>query len=313
MAAAAVVVVVLAVVLAVRLLSGDEAGGPSPAAGSDSPAATGAPSTDPSSATAGSTPPPPGWRTESFHGASVSVPPSWAVGGSPIADGGSAGLVDCGVGAGTGQSYVGRPVPLVERCTPLDPASLPAPTTAYVWFGSPQPPGAVSWETGYVSETVEVDGQRITVTSADADEREQIVASARPTGPTDDNGCPAVQPDLVAPAGAPDGDLTSLSVCVYERTAQAWEIRWSGERDAAVARALVEAVETREPEGAECEGDEGTVRLQIYAHTGAGPAAYVVDRTCGMLRVPGGTLPLDDALTSPWAWPAVDLYAPPSA
>lgn len=313
LAAAAVGAVVLAVVIGVWLLSWDEPGDPPPTAGSGSATDATAPSSDPSSAAAGSaTPPPPGWRTESFRGLSVSVPVDWAVGGSPMDDGGSAGLVDCGVGAGLGQAYVGRPARLTEQCTPLDPESVPVPGASYIWFDSPVAPSVTEDADGFTAETVEVGGQRVTVSTDDATLRAELLASVRPVVTVDDNGCPVVQPDDVEPMSV-QGETGILSMCVYERTASTWELLWSGQRDPAVGRALVDAIGARTPEPGECQESDGGVRLQVFVGGADADAAYVVSRACRTLLVPGGALPLDDALTSPWSAPAVDLYSPPLA
>lgn len=301
LSAVAVLGVVLAVVALVRLAS-DRPEEPSPAS------RPGAPVDDGSSVGSEG-----GWRTETWRGVSIDVPSDWAVGGSPVKDGGSAGWVDCGSGVEPGTAYVGRPVALSGSCEPLDAEAIPAPDAAYVWFGSPWGPGRSDWPNGFESRTDVVAGQRVTVVADDQALRDRIAESARPAGPTDDNGCPAVQPDGVRAASALAGEVESLSVCLYERTVRTWELLWTGRQGVTEAAALAAAVAAGAPQQPSCQPDTTAPRVLLYVHATDGMAGYVVDPGCRELLVPGGALPLAPELVAPWSLPGVAIYSPVGA
>ncbi|MCD4534437.1 hypothetical protein LRP67_10115 [Nocardioides sp. cx-169] len=109
--------------------------------------------------------------------------------------------------------YVGRPVMLSDMCVLADQAGRPE--ASYLWFDAAVGPGTVDLGDGFVQETVEVDGTRLTVGSTDAALREQILASA--TGgetcmadlEVQQSGFPAVVP------GDAERDGRVLNVCVY--------------------------------------------------------------------------------------------------
>lgn len=264
-----------------------------------------------------------GWRTESWHGVSVTVPGDWAVGGSPQADGGSAGLIDCGVGAyvdrqtESGVPYVGRPIGMSDMCVVLDVDSLPAPTASYVWFDSPFGPGGAGWSNGFEAETVEVGGQKVTVATDDADLRARIVDSIEPTGPTDRNRCPAVQPETVTAAGGVSGAPDSLAVCVYDEAGAGGLLVWSGLATAAAAAEFADAVaeSSLPPYATACEPTRSFGRRVILYTFGNGEmAGYVVDFECGLIRMPPtGDEPAPVALlrpetVAPWALDGVRAY-----
>ena len=261
------------------------------------------------------------WRTETWHHVEVRVPADWAVGGSPIRDGGSAGLVDCGVGGWVDREqrpdlpYVGRPVRLSDTCRPQDPDALPVPRASYVWFDSPVPVGTSSAGDGFDAETVATGGVRVTVVTDDAALRAEIVASVGPSAATDANGCPAVQPRIVVPVGEVRGEQERLSVCVYEGPEAGRALLWSGERDGEAAVAFAAALE-EESEDGWCSRRRVEPRLVLHLQSEDALATYLVDLRCGEIRMPASdgrdrpAAPLQPATVEPWALDGAVLYAP---
>lgn len=117
------------------------------------------------------------WRTEYWRDLAVDVPDSWGWGPAPV-DGGGAELL-CGEpiphGSPGGQGYVGRPVALSDVCAEVGDVPVAAP---YLWLGSELAVGTRELADGYVQETVEVEGSRLTVATDDPALRERILDSA---------------------------------------------------------------------------------------------------------------------------------------
>lgn len=262
---------------------------------------------------------PPGWRVESYGGIQVRVPDDWAVGGAPMAEGGSAGMVQCGgvvdeiANPVRGVPYVGRPVSMTDMCEAVDPTSLPAPTESYVWLGSPVEQTGAAWSNGYESETVEVAGVTVTVTTDDAAVREQIVDSIEAVD-VDVHGCATSAPRH--PSGEVVGDPTGLTVCVYHRDLDDLELLWSGRAAATAAAALLRALDRDAGASLTCRTTEpewDTVVLHVASEA---TASYVVRPSCGVIEAPGGGLaPLTRATVRPWALTGVRAYvtAPPGS
>ncbi|HEX5532782.1 MAG TPA: hypothetical protein VFX33_03475, partial [Actinomycetales bacterium] len=205
-----------------------------------------------------------GWRWESYGGIELQVPEAyeWNTSGSPLYP------AWC---AFTGDEE--SPVPAVNRvrgqavpsigCTPERPVSTYAPA---VDLDSDQRVGTVRLDGGWVSETVEVAGVKVTVSDDDAARRKRILRSIRPIGETDVHGCrpgtdlvrPGERPSSSAPAA---DDVTSVAICRYavpnrvqpEGPAQPLvsSSRLSGAVAAELVRALVAAPEGTGPNSPE--------------------------------------------------------------
>lgn len=165
------------------------------------------------------------WRVESYNGVQLYVPPDWGWGGAPLRDvtGGNR-VYECGQGAfarpgpdgqtvfdeGMDVPYVGRSgFYMTDICAPVQP-----PTQKYAWFGAPIEVGTDRLDGGFVQETVEVNGVRVTVADDDPQERATILDSLEPVE-VDANGCvstslPEKSDRLVAVTS-----VESVSVCQY--------------------------------------------------------------------------------------------------
>ena len=175
------------------------------------------------------------WRTEYWHDMSVDVPADWGYGGAPMDDG-TGEVVACWPSAMVGadgrrleddptRPYVGRPIALTDVCTmyPFNaPGALP-PKAPYVWLGGPDDFGRVDLGDGWVQETVEVNGSRLTVASDD----------------------PALRTRIIDSAG---GGETCMSSVEPEQTADVFPRYEPGNTDD-VARMVVCAYRLRHPEG----------------------------------------------------------------
>lgn len=158
------------------------------------------------------------WRTEYWRDLQVDVPDTWGWGPAPIGMNGDPLL--CGepvfdVSPG-GQGYVGRPLMLSDVCAKA--SDVPV-STPYVWLGSDVEVGTRDLGNGFVEETVEVDGTRLTVATDDVALRERILASA--TGgetcmselDVSDPSFPRTTP------GDVEREAEVLNVCVYQSSA----------------------------------------------------------------------------------------------
>jgi len=174
------------------------------------------------------------WRTESYAGLQVKVPETWGWGGAPFDPQGEPGqgLLDCGAAAFVvpgsreyenvppGTPYVGRPIPLTDACAMFDPERPAEPSAPYVWLGAPIPLGTVTFDDGYVMETVRVGDSTVSVATRDEALRREILGTARAVD-VDDNGC---QTRLAGPPTVGSvlvegmGKVSETAVCVYERT-----------------------------------------------------------------------------------------------
>jgi hypothetical protein len=165
------------------------------------------------------------WRTEYWHDMQVDVPADWGYGGAPM-DGGVACYATAMVTA-DGQRlkrddptmpYVGRPIALTDVCQryPFIGPDADAPVAPYVWLGAAVEPGTEDLGDGWVQQTVEVNGSRLTVATDDPALRERILASAE-GGETcmsdvDTQAESDAFPRYVP--GNPD-DVASMTVCAY--------------------------------------------------------------------------------------------------
>lgn len=104
-----------------------------------------------------------GWRTESYAGVSLQVPPSWGLGVNPVEQLGEAPAL---CSDDPGSPYVGRPVILSDMCVGWRSATGPYPTTDAVWFGSPLDVGSTV-AAGRHAVTRALGGQHVTVFTDD--------------------------------------------------------------------------------------------------------------------------------------------------
>lgn len=184
--------------------------------------------TDPTSA-----PPEPAgpWRTESWGGLTVDVPADWGYGGAPMHSGGD--VVACPGAPETGDGdigWVGRPILSSDMCTVypwLSSSPQEQSTTPYVWLGAAVEPGVVTYAGGLVEETVEVEGETLTVASTDPALRQHIIDSARPV-----EECPDSWGDTI-PAGNSGmtdegrGDPIDAVVCSYRREGNGYALTYA--------------------------------------------------------------------------------------
>lgn len=310
-------VAVAATVTAVAVL-GDQAPGP----GGESPPVAG--SEEPGDV-------PADWRSESWEGLTVSVPPDWGYGGAPGDDG-----VACfpsAMKSAEGRPnrdesgpYVGRPITVTDVCVgDLDEGPLADPTAPYVWLGSGVDVGTDDLGDGWVRETVAAYGSTVSVTTNDESLRARILGSARPT-----ELCEAELPGVPEPSRtssregligfAPD----RLSVCAYRREAGTGPVTlsYAAELDDRAAAAYA-PIAGGEQERLRCGSAEGGFEWVVLRFEGQDP--YGTDRMfhevvvhlggAGCPRVqtdPGTALTLSAGLVEPWATggiPAV-VYGP---
>ena len=163
------------------------------------------------------------WRTEYWADMRVDVPANWGYGDVPVLLNGDTGQCAAGASkAADGSSlkidaeiagYVGRPLPR-DSCVPAQGAvEKGVSVLPYVWLGVELPVGTVDRGSGFVQETVEVNGSALTVGTDDAALRERIIDSA--------GGGEMCLSEIeysgeVMHDKADDGATpTSMSVCVY--------------------------------------------------------------------------------------------------
>lgn len=130
------------------------------------------------------------WRTEYWRDVQVEVPADWWYGGGAL-DLAQREVIGCGAeplvdpeGRRTpaldpdspAPGYVGRPIAQTDVCEgDLDEMT---PQVPYLWFDAPLDIGSVELGDGWVRETVEVNGSRISVAARDAALRDRILSSA---------------------------------------------------------------------------------------------------------------------------------------
>lgn len=173
------------------------------------------------------------WRTEYWRAARIDVPADWGWGGAPQRDFVAVGepatddIIDCGAAAyvradgerilngDAAVPYVGRPVMQTDACLGLEQGDWQPPNAPYVWLGSPVEEGTVEFTNGYVMETVEVNGSRISVATHDAGLRRQILDTA--TGGTTCIAEYDGAPEIVAVPREGVPVPTGMTVCAYQR------------------------------------------------------------------------------------------------
>ncbi len=269
------------------------------------------------------------WRTEYWHDIAVDVPADWGWGGSPMADSIGRGnqLVACAAGAFrapgvtgapdfSGTPYVGRPFTLTDTCELFRDGQWREPEAPYLWFGSPIEPGTREFDNGFVQETIEFEGEPVTVATDDPSLREQILDSVR-AGET----CFS---ELEAPPRSTqffDGvgeSFSSLTVCAYRRDTAGETLRlaYVSELPASSARELLEAVDGRGAESPPKSQACGVANVFVELHlttSGGDEMTLAVDLgECPGIEVGERLVELTEATVQPWAvggLPTI-LYAP---
>lgn len=266
-AAAAVLVAAVAIPLAINQFRGGSSGTavPAPAQAERAPSdsGSGGASDAPTDARR------PGWRWESYRVLSYQVPQYWGYAWAPASDWCAAGRMERASGPFVDLAPELRPVAMI-----LCPRDLPAKDLqTFVTVRSVTAPDR-GWDppAGWTSTTSkEIAGYVVEVvhTAELATVAEQIIASARPIGAVDPNGCPAV--DAVEDGGAAsrpsalDGP-DSVSLCQYRTDGAALVASTSltGTEGRKVTTALAGAPAGSGPDDASCEvpgADFARVRL----------------------------------------------------
>jgi hypothetical protein len=271
-------------------------------------------------ADAPSEPLPTEWRTEAWHGLQVEVPADWGWGGAPDA---------CGVGAVLGypygersgmaasSPYVGRPISNTDAC-----GSVPeTPGADFVWLDPEWPLGVRELGDGYVSETVDVEGSRLTVTTDNPLLRAHILESARrPEGCAPSlTEAPAVESMLMEGMRNP----SSAQVCAYARDhldeSAPFELVYAttlGKEDAAAYhRAVYPGLDYSEAGPCSKQPDEYVV-ITIAGEDPYGSSEVtqetVVDPLCRSVQgSPGDEIALSDKGMAAWSsnGAAISLYS----
>jgi hypothetical protein len=270
-----------------------------------------------------------GWRTEYWHDMRVDVPGDWGYGSAPMRSAGE--TVACWPTAMVDADgheirhddptlpYVGRPIAMTDLCRPypFNAADALPPQAPYVWLGADVDTGTVDLGDGWVQQTVDVNGSRLTVASDDARLRQQILDSAgggetcmsevEPDAGTD--VFPRYQP------GNPD-DIESMDVCAYRlredhpRFALA-DLVYATTVGRQAARDYLEAMALGEPGRDVCPTADVVetewVVLEMKGGDGETIRRDVVHLACPGVDVGGQTLtrtdrvPLTPDLVRPWA------------
>ena len=177
---------------------------------------------------AGTTSPSGSWRTEHWHDVSVEVPADWWYGGG-LMPGDTTGPYACfpepsvipegerSDDRAEATGYVGRPIALTDVCIgDLDAGPLAGPAWPYLWFGAPLDVGTEDLGDGWVRETIEVNGSRITVASDNDALRERILGSARGGETCMSAVEPAADADVFPRIeGGDAAEADALTVCAY--------------------------------------------------------------------------------------------------
>ena len=278
------------------------------------------------------------WRTEYWRDLRVDVPADWGYGGAPQE--GTPETVACGAVAtvsATGERlpredptmpYVGRPIAQTDLCDVypwIGPNDVP-PQAPYVWLGAAVERGTVDLGDGWVQETVDVNGSRLTVATRDAGLRERILDSAG-GGETcmsevDTRG--ATFPRLSA-GDAEDAD--TLTVCAYRAeegpaAGATAALVYATRLDGAAVRSYLAALGSAGAPEDQCPNadlvEAEWAVLELGDSDGTVVRRDIVHLACPGVDVGGATLDgfrlveLTPALVEPWAVggvPAV-LYGP---
>ena len=271
----------------------------------------------------------------------VDVPADWGYGGAPQA--GTPETVACGAVAmvsATGERlpredptmpYVGRPIAQTDLCEVypwIGPNDVP-PQAPYVWLGAAVEPGTLDLGDGWVQETVDVNGSRLTVATRDAGLRERILDSAG-GGETcmsevDTRG--ATFPRVPAGDAQDAEDAETLTVCAYRAdegpdAAATAGLVYAARLDGPAVRDYLDALDAAGAPEDQCPNadivEAEWAVLELGDSDGTVVRRDIVHLVCPGIDVDGATLDgfrvveLTPDLVEPWAVggvPAV-LYGP---
>ncbi len=232
------------------------------------------------------------WRTEYWHDIRVDVPADWGWGGSPMAEtrteGRTDGLMACAAGPfrAPGKKnpewattpYVGRPFLMTDVCEIFRDGQWREPQAPYLWFGSPIEPGTREFDNGYVQETIEFEGEPVTVATDDPSLRQQILDSV-----TGGETCMSEYEGTPPATAAGEGglDVSGVTVCAYRNAegTDLYPLAYAVELDAGAADRLMQAViGSDRVRGCERGADDGvTVQLNLHGKSGTEDFAWVVN------------------------------------
>ena len=252
---------------------------------------------------------PRGDRRELWHDVSLYVPMTWGWGASPTATA-RGDVVRCGTGVVQADGrrveadlpYVGRPIRQPGACD-AD-WMLERPRAPYVWLDGDVPLGTLDLGGGWVRETVQVEGVKVSVASDDAALRRAILGSVHRIS----GGCAPHMLNPPAPRGttSPAFVPTSMTVCAYLSTSTHldYDLAYGEELSMGAAKALVAAVDRAAPMGSSScfSASGGEWALLRLRGEGGASRDYVVDMECPSIADPSGTQHVLNAETvTPWA------------
>jgi hypothetical protein len=257
------------------------------------------------------------WRTEYWHDIQVDVPADWGWGASPMAESiGRGGLIGCYPSAFRDPDgpvsdraeeitpYVGRPFALTDFCELYRDDQWPEPEAPYVWLGTPIEPGIREFDNGYVQETIEFEGEPVTVATDDPALRQQILDSVT-GGETclseyDDEPVAASSFDLV------DG-VRAVTVCAYHHDTPAEPLRlaYAVELPGSAGDRLAAALAAAPPVDLDCSPGDGNSLVQLDVQSKANPDlinTYLVRTgSCFGIETGQSMTPLTKEIAASWA------------
>jgi hypothetical protein len=266
---------------------------------------------------------PGGYRLELWHDLGLYVPLTWGWGSAPTRTA-RGDVVRCGTGVVQADGhrdersdlpYVGRPITQPGACDPD--WAVETPRAPYVWLDGDVPLGTVRLGDGWVRETVEVDGVRVSVATDDDALRRAILGSAHRV----QTSCAPTLGNPPEPAGTTEADFVpvSMTVCAYapDSTGLDFELTYGQDLTMGAAKDLVAAVDHAPSLGASsCFGARGGEwALLRLRGQGGSFRDYVADMTCPSIADPSGRQhPLTTETVRAWAVGGVNavLHAHPS-
>lgn len=245
-------------------------------------------------------PVPADWRVESWHDIEVSVPSDWGWGGAPMRDHGRAGnshLVCSEVLGGPG--YVGRPIFQTDMCTTYDAEHPPRPDAPYLWLGASIDRGTLDLGAGWVQETIEVAGEKVTVASDDPALRGEILGSARVSS---EDWCASEMDRFPRTSEESSGRVVGTSVCAYSSSDDGGrELVYATEIGAEATRDFLQAFE--DEQGMNCVDSypREWVVLHVHRDSAADQVFLAVTDDCTYVTGAGKVAILSPRTVAPWA------------
>jgi hypothetical protein len=253
---------------------------------------------------------PGGYRLELWHDLGIFVPATWGWGSAPTRTP-RGDVVRCGTGVVQQDGhrderadlpYVGRPIEQPGACD--SEWAVRTPRAPYVWFDGEVPLGTVRLGGGWVRQTVEVAGVRVSVATDDAALRAAILRSAHRV----QTACAPTLANPPRPRGTVGGDFVpvSMTVCAYAATGAGrdYELVYGQDLTMGPAKYLVDAVDRAPSLGSfSCSAARGGEWALLRLHGEGGASRdYVADMACPSIADPSGTQhPLTVETVTPWA------------